>query len=226
MSENKALSIWHKVVAAWYKFMSRRDLTVFGVGKGEENQDLDFMSDDVDVARAGTVERWDIVNSLPIEHPIHLHLAVFRVIERHRLDSAGYFLRNPPPLQVGTRWSPAPARDVLSRRTGPEPWELGWKDTVLCPEDSVTSILVYWPSVEQLGFDPDAAIPVPHDAEVASGHHGAPAAAAGGHGGHGGHGGAGHGGGAHPDVRGYVWHCHNLDHEDHDMMQRIRIQHH
>lgn len=174
---------------------------------------LDFMSDDVDVARAGTVERWDIVNSLPIEHPIHLHLAVFRVIERHRLDSARYFLSAPPPAHVGTRWSPAPSRDMLSRRTGPEPWELGWKDTVLCPEDSVTSILVYWPTVEQLGFDPDAPIPVPHDAEVAGAHHGAAAH-------------SGHGGGARPEVRGYVWHSHNLDHEDHDMMQRIRVQHH
>ena len=57
MSENKALSIWHKVVAAWYKFMSRRDLTVFGVGKGEENQDLDFMSD-VSVALRYTGRSW------------------------------------------------------------------------------------------------------------------------------------------------------------------------
>ncbi len=174
---------------------------------------LDFMSDDLDVARAGTVERWDIVNSLPIEHPIHLHLAVFRVIERHRLDSARYFLSAPPPARVGVRWSPAPSRDMLTRRTGPEPWELGRKDTVLCPEDSVTSILVYWPTVEQLGFDPDAPIPVPHDAVLAGAHHGVAAH-------------SGHGDGARSEVRGYVWHCHNLDHEDHDMMQRIRVQHH
>ncbi|KAF0847092.1 hypothetical protein FNL39_104515 [Nocardia caishijiensis] len=25
------------------------------------------------------------------------------------------------------------------------------------------------------------------------------------------------------DLRGYVWHCHLLDHEDHDMMLRDRI---
>ena len=67
---------------------------------------------------------------------------------------------------------------------------------------------VTWPSADLLGFDPDerfeAGSLVVHD--PAGGDH------------------------VHSDhdhhglVGGYVWHCHILDHEDHDMMLPIRLQ--
>lgn len=145
------------------------------------------------------------------------------------------------------------------------------KDTVICDANSVTRVLVYFPTADELGFDPDATfsatVSMPGDVATtgygAHGGHGgqgghAPAAAHGGAGGAGGghggddddHGGAGahrgHGAhGAEPPIdrlggdyvgsvappgahhrsdtlRGYVWHCHILDHEDHDMMLPYR----
>ncbi|WP_019201830.1 multicopper oxidase family protein [Tsukamurella sp. 1534] len=183
---------------------------------------LPFMSDDVDRARAGTVERWDIANVTDFEHPVHVHLARFLVIGRGRLRAAQYMLVHPVP-PFGTRWAP-PVEGFADELEPAPAWEAGWKDTVTCPAQSVTSILVFWPSADDLGFDPDAPIPVPGDAEVVrmSGHGAGNGTGAGPHGG-------GHGGGhdtdgtPHEAVRGYVWHCHNLEHEDHDMMQRIRV---
>lgn len=164
---------------------------------------LEFMSTDVDVARCGTVERWDIANITDFEHPIHVHLARFRVLERRTLRALEYVLANPLP-HMGTRWAPSPAPFTGPPEPAPA-WEHGWKDTANCPAQTVTSFLVHWPTIEELGFDPDAPLRVPDDAERATAHgHGAPA--------------------QHHDLRGYVWHCHNLEHEDHDMMQRIRLR--
>ncbi|MGB3699186.1 MAG: multicopper oxidase domain-containing protein, partial [Gordonia sp. (in: high G+C Gram-positive bacteria)] len=157
---------------------------------------LPFMTDDVDVARAGTTEIWRVANVLPMEHPVHLHLATFRILGRQKLASAAYLAAHPPPVHNGIRWTPDPSPFVVGPRRGPAAWEAGWKDTTLVEADSVLTLLVRWPSVAELGFDPDRPVPVPHDAEHA-GHHA---------------------------VRGYVWHCHNLDHEDHDMMQQIRVR--
>ncbi|MGV9825672.1 MULTISPECIES: multicopper oxidase family protein [unclassified Gordonia (in: high G+C Gram-positive bacteria)] len=173
---------------------------------------LGFMSDDVDRARAGTVERWDIVNILPVEHPVHIHLARFRVLGRRSLDSTRYVAAHPPPVRMGIRWSPSPEGFTFGPVQGPRAWERGLKDTVHCPEDTVTSLLVYWPSAAELGFDPDAAIEVPDGAERAQTGPGMSDSV------------MSHSmNAADEPLRGYVWHCHNLDHEDHDMMQRIRV---
>ncbi|GAA4472010.1 multicopper oxidase [Rhodococcus olei] len=158
---------------------------------------LPFLTDDVDLARAGTTEIWHIVNVFPIEHPVHLHLARFRILGRQKLWSAGYMTTSPPPLEHDIRWAPDPTPFLIGERAAPAAWEAGWKDTTLVEPDSVLTILVHWPSVDDLGFDPDAPIPVPDDAEHP---HGTP-----------------------QDVRGYTWHCHNLEHQDHDMMQQIRV---
>jgi FtsP/CotA-like multicopper oxidase with cupredoxin domain len=159
---------------------------------------LPFLTDDIDVAAAGTTEIWHVVNPSPVEHPVHLHLARFRVLGRQKLWSASYMATSPPPLEQGIRWTPDPSPFLIGDRTAPAAWEAGWKDTTLVESDSVLTILVHWPSVDDLGFDPDAPIPVPDDA---MGHHGTG-----------------------QEVRGYTWHCHNLDHQDHDMMQQIRVR--
>ncbi|CRK52919.1 putative oxidase [Rhodococcus sp. RD6.2] len=158
---------------------------------------LPFLTDDVNVAQAGTTEIWQIVNTFPFEHPVHLHLARFRVLGRQKLWTAGYMAGSPPPLEDGIRWAPDPTPFLIGQRTLPAAWETGWKDTALVEADAVLTLLVRWPSAADLGFDPDAPIPVPADAE---GHHGAD-----------------------QENRGYTWHCHNLEHQDHDMMQPIRV---
>ncbi|MFI6870536.1 multicopper oxidase family protein [Nocardia sp. NPDC050406] len=166
---------------------------------------LGFLSEDVDIARAGTVEQWDFVNTTPFDHPIHIHLARMRVIARQPILTFPYFFANYPPA-FGIRWQPSADGYALGPQQLPPPWELGWKDTVECPTDTITRVLVYWPSIEELGFDTDVALRVPPGAEAI--------APSGPHGGH-------HDASA--EIRGYVWHCHNLDHADHDMMQQIRI---
>ncbi|CAM3106127.1 multicopper oxidase domain-containing protein [Prescottella defluvii] len=159
---------------------------------------LPFLTDDIDVARAGTTEIWQIVNTFPFEHPVHLHLARFRVLGRQKLWTAGYMATSLPPLEEDIRWAPDPTPFLIGEQTQPAAWEASWKDTALVEADAVLTLLVHWPSAEDLGFDPDAPIPVPHDAE---GHHGPG-----------------------QEIRGYTWHCHNLEHQDHDMMQQIRVQ--
>ncbi|WP_198347494.1 multicopper oxidase family protein [Nocardia terrae] len=168
---------------------------------------LPFLSSDIDLAAAGTVEQWDIVNTTPFDHPIHLHLARLRVIARQPILTSAYFLANYPP-KFGIRWAPSADAFAIGPEEGPPPWEAGWKDTVECPTDTITRILVKWPSADELGFDPDTVLTIPPGAEAMS-----PT-------------GAGMPGGMadSPEIRGYVWHCHNLDHADHDMMQQIRVR--
>ncbi|MBL1074591.1 multicopper oxidase domain-containing protein [Nocardia sp. 2] len=167
---------------------------------------LPFQGTDIDIAKAGTTERWDIINTTAFDHPVHIHLARMRVLSRRPIHAAEYWNANPPPA-FGTRWAPPAEAFAAGPELWPPAWELGWKDTVECPTDHITRIMVRWPTIEELGFDPDAPLTVPHGAETISptGHHGADHVS------------------GHEEIRGYVWHCHNLDHADHDMMQQIRV---
>ena len=61
----------------------------------------------------GTVEEWSLWNHTADAHPIHLHLVKFQVVERQVMAGA--------------------ARP-------PEPWEMGWKDTVVAYPGEVTRI--------------------------------------------------------------------------------------
>ncbi len=95
----------------------------------------------------------------------------------------------------------------------PAPWEAGMKDTVRVDGGTVTRIIVRFPTADELGFDPDAMF------DRLSG---------GGMTGGGMTGGGMTCGGRHDmadsgRLQGYVWHCHLLDHEDHDMMLPYRI---
>lgn len=77
--------------------------------------------------------------------------------------------------------------------TPPNPWEAGWKDTVIMMPGEVTRIMVRWTKQDGTGygFDATGLTPVaygPDQMTTASG-------------------------------PGYVWHCHILDHEDNEMMR-------
>jgi spore coat protein A len=198
---------------------------------------LPFDTTDVERPRAGTVEQWNIINTTTDDHPVHLHLARLKVLGRQPFNVSAYQLLNHRPT-VGMRWAPSADKFVKGSMTPPKAWEAGLKDTVYAPPGTITRVLVQWPTVDAMGFDPDGPIQVP-DNVIA----GAPAT---------------------PDklpgdltiasaaanaictttssanngvlrlnpviqdsattVRGYVWHCHVLDHEDHDMMLPVRIQ--
>ncbi|WP_330153666.1 multicopper oxidase family protein [Rhodococcus chondri] len=167
---------------------------------------LMFHSDDIEIPRQGTVEQWNIVNATPDPHPIHLHLVHFRVVGRQAIDTLAMCARQPQP-PMGTKWTPDADPFVVEPLRGPEPWETGFKDTVVCDPNSVTRIVAYFPTADELGFDPDATFPAAvHTTDRhtdANTHHGNDD-----------HGNA--------DLQGYVWHCHILDHEDHDMMLKYR----
>ncbi|MBL7783939.1 MAG: multicopper oxidase family protein [Saprospiraceae bacterium] len=96
-----------------------------------------------EVVKAGTVEIWEFDNSSGTEtHPMHLHAGQFQVLSR-----------------VGGRGTV-------------EPWEHGWKDTVLAFPGEKVRIIIRFP--ENIGK--------------------------------------------------YVFHCHNLEHEDGGMMLNYEIQ--
>ncbi|CAM2990158.1 multicopper oxidase family protein [Prescottella defluvii] len=173
---------------------------------------LRFGDSDIEMPRQGTVEQWNIVNVTPEPHPIHLHLVNFRVLGRQGIDVQRYVQENPQP-PVGTRWAPPVDAFVTSPLVPPEPWEAGRKDTVVTNPGTVTRIVAVFPTADRLGFDPDATFGV---GEIA-----APAPAPSGHGtpAHAGHDTAP---AATGPLQGYVWHCHMLDHEDHDMMLGFR----
>lgn len=148
-----------------------------------------FTSDQIEMPRQGSVEQWNLINLTPDPHPIHLHLVMFRVLGRQSFDAEAYQLHHPRP-PTGTKWNPSAGRFLTGKPRAPEAWESGRKDTVLADGHTVTSIVVRFPTAEELGFDPDATFPAP----------------------------AQHG----KQLQGYMWHCHVLDHEDHDMMLRYR----
>lgn len=179
---------------------------------------LGFGTDDVErievLDDAPVYERWNILNLTIDDHPIHLHLPLIRVLERQRLRVLPYIWRNPRP-SFGRRWAPSAEAFRAGAPAPAKPWEAGWKDTVDAPPGFITRLLVRWPSRAEMGFDPDAPFPVP--STVAGGAPGVgwqatavcrlsentqPAA---------------------DRARGYVWHCHVLDHEDHDMMLPVRL---
>ncbi|MCE5287757.1 MAG: multicopper oxidase domain-containing protein [Nocardiaceae bacterium] len=177
---------------------------------------LRFHTEDVEMVPSGSVEQWDLINSTLVDHPIHIHLCKFRVIGRQPFNSAAYFGSNPPPAEEGRRWNPSADNYVIGPMEPPEPEEVGWKDTVACPVGFITRILVYFPSRDEMGFDPDAPFavnePIPTTGMSMPGMSmpgmsmPMPKTTSGS-----------------KQAQGYVWHCHILDHEDHDMMLPMRV---
>jgi len=75
----------------------------------------------------GATERWEIFNFTADAHPIHLHLVRFRVLERQALVTD----------EEGMAMQPA---ELSGLPTGAEPWEAGFKDTVISYPGQVTRI--------------------------------------------------------------------------------------
>lgn len=168
---------------------------------------LPFSSDDVEKPRQGTVEQWNFINTTPDPHPMHLHLVHFRVLGRQAYNVSRYTRANPVPA-FGQRWTNSAERFTTGPLMPAASWESGMKDTVLADGNMITRILVRFPTADELGFDPDATFlppavaPMDHGASRTDSMH------------------------SHPDpnkkLQGYMWHCHILDHEDHEMMLKYR----
>jgi spore coat protein A, manganese oxidase len=135
------------------------------VGKGFG---LDYMAASTENVTAGTVEVWRIFNLTADTHPIHFHLVNVQVMSRQPFKvTSGVF------TPTG-----------LAR--GPEPNEVGWKETVEMHPGEVTSVI--------MKFDLPASLPftVPFSPRFSGKYE-------------------------------YVWHCHILEHEEHDMMRPLVV---
>ncbi|MBK8978338.1 MAG: multicopper oxidase domain-containing protein [Planctomycetes bacterium] len=170
----------------------------------------------------GVVEQWDIVNMTVDAHPIHLHLAQFQVLNRQGYNQRRYTriydslfpgtsaidpmtgLPHPPGVFIGG-YGPPLAYDANAFALGgnpdvtpylqgpiapPRPQEIGWKDTVMALPGQVTRILVRWAPTDLPTSTPAANAYFPFDPF-----------------------------GTGALARGYVWHCHIIDHEDNEMMR-------
>jgi FtsP/CotA-like multicopper oxidase with cupredoxin domain len=77
--------------------------------------------------KVGDTEVWEFYNTTADAHPMHIHEVAFQVVNREglALDEDGEVIR---PIQL------------TGTSTGPEPWENGWKDTVVAYPGQVTRL--------------------------------------------------------------------------------------
>jgi spore coat protein A, manganese oxidase len=143
-----------------------------------------------------TVEIWNVFNLTADTHPMHTHLFNVMVLRRQPFKVQNF---KGTPVFIG------PGR-------GPEPYEIGWKETFKCPPGEVTvvAVLVEAPIVDNLGaitrnviVTPTtppgttsftSTVPFSPRLQVAP---------------------------FNLSVDEYVWHCHILEHEEHDMMRPL-----
>ncbi|MEO6922459.1 MAG: multicopper oxidase domain-containing protein [Bryocella sp.] len=81
-----------------------------------------------DYVKLNTTEVWSFINLTQDIHPMHLHMVHFQVLDRQSFSTYDY-LSNNKLVTTGPAMPPAAH-------------ELGWKDVVQCPPDTVTRIIV------------------------------------------------------------------------------------
>jgi FtsP/CotA-like multicopper oxidase with cupredoxin domain len=74
----------------------------------------------------GAIETWEYYNTTPDAHPMHIHEVVFQLVNRQALVTDGEEVVIPMQLDG----QPIP----------PQPWEMGWKDTVIAYPGQVTRV--------------------------------------------------------------------------------------
>ncbi len=136
----------------------------------------------------GATEVWQIANLTGDTHPIHFHLVNVQILSRQAFDTNAYvgLPSNAPAGTAGTIAKDKAANLVLlDAPRGPEPTEIGWKETVKMHPGEITTVIMKFalPSV------PFVVPPSPRT-----------------------------GGNE------YVWHCHILEHEEHDMMRTLVVK--
>jgi FtsP/CotA-like multicopper oxidase with cupredoxin domain len=86
-----------------------------------------WMDPTTDNPRLGDTETWEFHNFTADAHPIHIHEVQFRVVSRQGLATDDEGIAVQPATIVGS-----------SRK--PEPWERGFKDTVIAYPGEVTRV--------------------------------------------------------------------------------------
>ncbi len=143
------------------------------------------------------------MNTTGDAHPIHLHLTQFRLLNRQKLDTAGYLAAVNPLLpfgaggtgvqnSYGTTTPPDPTPYLRGQPIAPDANETGWNDTVKVYPGQLIRIVVPFGGTAAgitAAFEGDA-----------------PNAA------------------VQRFIGTYVWHCHILEHEENDMMLPYTIE--
>jgi len=176
---------------------------------------LDFSSPPTEFPLVGSTEEWVLVHTGEEEeaeegeepdadlgvHQIHIHLIEFQVASRHKFDRTAYLqdwniLNGHRPVTRQIELDPTPYQ--IGGPLPGEPYEIGWKDTVRVLPETVTRIRVRWApqEVPTGGVAPGQNL-FPFDPT------GFPTDTF--------------------DQQGYVWHCHLLGHEDHEMMRQLPV---
>jgi FtsP/CotA-like multicopper oxidase with cupredoxin domain len=148
-----------------------------------------------EVVKRGKTEIWEIYNLTGDTHPIHFHLVNVQILNRQTFDDASYFAAGLV-AAPGTNVDPTPF--LIGTPRPPDPNEQGWKETVRMNPHEVTRVI--------MRFDlPKLPWPVPYSTRLAR-----PMDPPGPN---------------NPRINGfeYVWHCHILEHEEHDMMHALVV---
>ena len=127
---------------------------------------LEYLAPPTETPTAFQTEVWNIYNTTADTHPIHFHLVNVQVMSRQ------------PFKMVRGLFTPSGAA------RGPEPNEVGWKETVQMHPGEVTSVIMRF----DLPAVPFTVVPSPRTGNSE-----------------------------------YVWHCHILEHEEHDMMRPLVV---
>jgi spore coat protein A len=148
-----------------------------------------------EVVPKGRIEIWEIINLTGDTHPMHFHLVNVQVLNRQVLDDVGY-------LAAGAAAAPGTKVDVTPFLIGaprpPDSNETGWKETIRMNPHEVTRFIAK--------FDlPNLPWPIPLSRRLSD-----PGMMPGTN---------------NPRINGheYVWHCHILEHEEHDMMHALVV---
>ncbi len=137
------------------------------VPTGAELYGRAYMDPATETPKSGKVEVWQIANLTADSHPIHFHLVNVQVLSRQPFASYA----NGAPSGLGAL-------------RGPQPTELGWKETVQMHPNEITTVIMRF-NLAKVPFTVPAS----------------------------------------PRTGGneFVWHCHILEHEEHDMMRPLIV---
>ena len=160
----------------WGRLVQRLGTNVQGKGSGN-SFGRNYMDPSTENPKAGTTEVWQIVNTTADAHPMHFHLVNVQVLQRQSYNSFG-------------PTSGAALPNYSGPAVGPDPVELGWKETVKMYPGTVTTVIMRF----DLPADPPG-VSVPNSLNPSLGVSG----------------------------KEYVWHCHILEHEEHDMMRPLVV---
>jgi spore coat protein A len=105
----------------------------------------------------GSTEEWIIVNPTADTHPIHLHLTQFQLVSRQPFQVNKYvkawtLLNGMPPVTSVT--NPPYQLYLQGKLKGPNPEEMGWKDTIQMNPGEVTIIRVRFAPIDGSGSYP------------------------------------------------------------------------